>query len=213
MFPFSHRAAVAAFSLVLACARVHPAGPSGSGEPYGFAEPHGAGEPYGLDLRGQPIHQLGGPGVHLVVLIFGASDCPISNRYVPEVARLNEEFAAQGVRVWWVFPNPEDTAPIVTKHDAEFSIAEPVVLDTRQTLVRLARVTVTPEAAVFGVDGGVLHELYRGRIDDRYLSIGTERPQPGRHDLEAAIAAALAGKPVPQAGGPPVGCAVVPREQ
>jgi hypothetical protein len=62
----------------------------------------------------------------------------------------------------------------------------------------LAHVTTTPEAAVFRSNGDVLREVYRGRIDDRYLSIGQERPQPQQHDLEAAISAALAGKPVPQ---------------
>jgi hypothetical protein len=46
-------------------------------------------------------------------------------------------------------------------------------------------------------------------VDDRYFSLGRERPQAGRHDLEAAIRAAVAGKPVPQPGGPPVGCSVV----
>src|ERR1035438_1564352 len=46
-------------------------------------------------------------------------------------------------------------------------------------------------------------------IDDRYFSIGQERPQPQQHDLEAAISAALADKPVPQSGGPPVGCSIV----
>jgi hypothetical protein len=55
----------------------------------------------------------------------------------------------------------------------------------------------------------VLREVYRGRIDDRYLSIGQERPQPQQHDLEAAISATLADKPVPQSGGPPIGCSIV----
>jgi hypothetical protein len=148
-----------------------------------------------------------------VVLIFAASDCPISNRYVPEIAHLNREFSEQGVRIWWVFPNPEDTASIVAKHNAEFAIAEPSVLDSRQTLVQLAHVTITPEAAVFAVDGNDLRLVYRGRIDDRYLSIGRVRPQPQHRDLESAIAAALTGKPVPEPGGPPVGCAVVPLEK
>jgi hypothetical protein len=164
---------------------------------------------YGLDLKGQPVHQLAGPGVHLVVLIFAASDCPIANRYVPEIARLNREFALHGTRIWWVFPNPEDTAAVVAKHNHEFGIGEATVLDTRQTLVGLAHASVTPEAALFKVEGTELREIYHGRIDDRYLAIGQERPQPQHHDLEDAIAAALAGKPIPSAKGPAVGCSIV----
>lgn len=166
-------------------------------------------ETYGLDLHGQPVQQLAGPGVRAVVLIFAASDCPISNRYVPEVARLNHEFSADGVRFWWVFPNPSDTAAVVLQHEKDFSISEDTVLDRRQTLVHMAHATTTPEAAMFVVQDGVLREVYRGRIDDRYISIGQERPQPQHRELEAAIKAALANKPIPQPAGPPVGCSVV----
>ncbi len=166
-------------------------------------------EPYGLDLHGAPVQELAGPGIHVVVLIFAASDCPISNRYVPEIARLNREFTKQGVRIWWVFPNPEDNSSTVAQHNHSFGIAEPTVLDTRQRLVQLAHATVTPEAAVFRSNGNVLREVYRGRIDDRYRSIGQERPQPQRHDLEAAISAALTDKPVPPSGGPAIGCSIV----
>lgn len=168
---------------------------------------------FGLDLHGAPVHQLAGPGVRVVVLVFAASDCPISNRYVPEIARLEREFAPQGVRFWWVYPNADDTAAVVEQHNRDFSIRETpalgVLLDPKQALVALARATTTPEAAVFLVEGGRLREVYLGRIDDRYISLGQERPQPGSHDLEAAIGATLAGRPVPQPAGPSVGCSIV----
>jgi len=163
-------------------------------------------ERYGVDLNGRPVSDLGGPGIHFVVLIFAATDCPISNRYVPEIARLNREFSAKGVRFWWVFPNPSDNAPLVAKHNKDFAIRENSLLDLSQSTVQRAHATVTPEAAVFTAD---MREVYHGRIDDRYLDIGRERPQAGHHDLESAISAALAGKPVPQPGGPPVGCSIV----
>lgn len=169
----------------------------------------GEAQKLGIDLHDRPVGELGGPGIRFVVLIFAASDCPISNRYVPEIARLNREFARRGVRIWWVFPNAADTAGRVEQHNRDFAIKEDTVLDPQQNLVRLAHATITPEAAVFAVHGSGLNEIYRGRIDDRYLSIGQERPQPSRHDLEAAIDAALAGRAIPHPGGPPVGCSVV----
>ena len=167
-----------------------------------------AAESFGLDLGGHPITNLTPDGSRVVVLIFAASDCPISNRYVPEIARLSREFSS-GVHFWWVFPNPEDTAAVVAKHDREFSIAEPAVLDVQQTLVRLAHARITPEAAVFVVESGGLREVYHGRIDDRYLAFGQERPAAQHHELEEAIAAALAGRSAPPAG-PPVGCVIEP---
>jgi hypothetical protein len=163
-------------------------------------------ERYGVDLSGRPVSDLGGPGIHFVVLVFAATDCPISNRYVPEIARLNREFSPQGVRFWWVFPNPSDNAKLVSQHKKDFAIHENSLLDVFQATTKRANATITPEAAVFTAG---MHEVYHGRIDDRYLDIGRERPQAGHHDLEAAISAALAGKPVPPPGGPPVGCSIV----
>jgi hypothetical protein len=160
----------------------------------------------GLDLQGNPIRQLAGPGVRVVVLIFAASDCPISNRYIPEIARLSGKFSTQGVRFWWVFPNASDTAKVIKQHNRDFAIREDALLDEFQSLAKRANVTTTPEVAVFTAG---LHEVYHGRIDDRYISLGQERPQAEHHDLEEAIAAALAGKPVPQPGGAAVGCSIV----
>jgi hypothetical protein len=169
---------------------------------------------FGMDLNGKPVADLAGPGTRVVVLIFAASDCPISNRYVPEVARLSREFSGSDAsrpeaRIWWVFPNPSDTAAVVAQHKREFDIHEDTLLDPQQILVRRAHAAITPEAAVFAVRGADLDEVYHGRIDDRYLSLGQERPQANRHDLEDAIRAALAGQPAPQPGGPPVGCSIV----
>jgi hypothetical protein len=163
-------------------------------------------ERYGVDLSGRPISELGGPGIHFIVLVFAATDCPISNRYVPEIARLNKEFSSQGVRFWWVFPNPSDNAHVVVQHNKAFAIHENSLLDVSQTTTQRAHAAVTPEAAVFTAD---MREVYHGRIDDRYLDIGRERPQAENHDLESAISAALAGKSVPQPGGPSVGCSIV----
>jgi hypothetical protein len=160
----------------------------------------------GLDLKGNPIRELAGAGVRVVVLIFAATDCPISNRYVPEIARLNKEFSPQGVRFWWVFPNPSDNAHLISKHNRDFKISENSLLDVSQATTKRANVTITPEAAVFTAG---MREVYHGRIDDRYLDIGRERPQAEHHDLESAISAALAGKPVPQPGGPSIGCSIV----
>jgi hypothetical protein len=164
---------------------------------------------YGTDLHSEPIRDLAGPGIRIVVLFFAATDCPISNRYVPEIKRLTQKYGPKGVRFWWVYPNAGDTAKAVADHNREYAVTGDTILDPRQSLVDMAHVTVTPEAAIFLVEGGELREIYHGRIDDRYLDIGQERPQPQHFDLEMAIFAALAGESVPQPGGPAVGCSIV----
>jgi thiol-disulfide isomerase/thioredoxin len=162
-----------------------------------------------VGLDGRPVTQLAPPGSRAVVLFFAASDCPISNRYVPEIQRLAQEYSSAGVRVWFVYPNAQDDAQVVQAHNREFGITAQTALDKAQTLTKMAGAATTPEAAVFLPQGDTLHEVYRGRIDDRYINLGTERPQPTHHDLEEAIRAVLAGKPVPKPSGPAVGCSIV----
>jgi thiol-disulfide isomerase/thioredoxin len=171
-----------------------------------------------LDPNGHAVDPFVASNAHAVVLFFAATDCPVSNRYVPEIQRLQKEFAASGVRFWFVYPNPADTAAVVRAHDAQFSITSPTAIDIAQTLVQRAHVTTTPEAAIFvpassadAAAAGIMREVYRGRIDDRYLSFGHERPQAQHHDLEDAIRAVLTNHAVVPPGGGPVGCAIVPR--
>jgi thiol-disulfide isomerase/thioredoxin len=172
--------------------------------------PPQAAQNLGTDLSGNPIHQLAPPGTKAVVLFFAASDCPISNRYIPEIERLNQEFASQGVAFWWVYPNPTDTAEVVHRHQQQFNFHAKIILDTGQRLTQMAHAAMTPEVAIFVPAASQLSEVYLGRIDNRYIALGQERPAATTHDLQSAIHAVLAHQLVPKPGGPAVGCAIVP---
>ena len=154
--------------------------------------------------------QLTNPGVHVAVFFFATTECPICNRYVPEIERLDHKYSGQGVRIWWVYPDSTDDAAAIAQHRKVFSITGALFPDPPQEAVELSHATITPEAAVFAVRDGQLREVYHGRIDDRYIAIGQERPQATRHELEMAIEAALNGRAAPEPGGPPVGCAIIP---
>ena len=169
--------------------------------------------PYGYDLHGMPIAQLASPGVRAIVLFFVATDCPISNRYVPEIQRLEKEFSRRDVVFWLVYPNATETADGVVGHQANFGLTGASLARPTDRLMALAAATVTPEAVVLAPSPGQgtepLKAVYTGRIDDRYLEIGRERPQAAQHDLEEAIKAVLGGRPALAPGGPPVGCGIV----
>ena len=166
--------------------------------------------PFGVNLQDQPLHGLAPAGTQEVVLFFAATDCPISNRYVPEIARLSELYRGQHVEVLSVYPNPGDTQTLVAAHQRDFGAAGETVRDPQQALVHLAHALMTPEAAVLVPESAGWREVYLGRIDDRYLSLGEERPAATRHDLEEAIQAVLDHHPVPPPGGPAVGCGIIP---
>ncbi|MBI4475767.1 MAG: redoxin family protein [Acidobacteria bacterium] len=143
------------------------------------------------------------PDIKATVVIFASTDCPISNRYAPEVRRLHEAFARKGVRFWLVYPNPSESPAAIRTHLKEYGYPMPALRDPHHTLVRMTGATVTPEAAVF--DGGG-RMRYRGRIDDRYVELGIDRPVADARDLEAAIASVLAGRSVDPPTTKAVGC-------
>jgi thiol-disulfide isomerase/thioredoxin len=168
--------------------------------------------PYGYDLHGQPVTGLAVPGTEAVVLFFVASDCPISNRYIPEMRRLEEKFAAQHVVLWFVYPNVGETSDSVLEHEATYGAGEHVILDPHHQLVTLTHAKVTPESAILVPERGsaeTLRTVYHGRIDDRYLQIGQERPSATQHDLERAIVDVLQHRVVQQPDGPAVGCGII----
>jgi hypothetical protein len=137
------------------------------------------------------------------VLLFVSAECPVSNRYAPVVQRLYDAFRSQGVRFWLVYPNPADSQSVIRAHLKDYGYSLTPLRDPQHRLVGLARATITPEAAVFD---RARRLVYRGRIDDRYVKLGLERPAPTRHDLQEALAAVVAGKQAPQAEAPAVGC-------
>jgi hypothetical protein len=154
------------------------------------------------DLQNQPADAFAGAENKAVVFIFVRTDCPISNRYAPEIERLKKKYA-QHIVFRLVYPDPETTAAQIESHLKDFGLSAAPLRDPTHQLVRKARVKVTPEAAVFLPDG---REVYHGRIDDRYVDFGKERPAPTRHDLDEALQLVLQGKPVAQASTAAVGC-------
>jgi hypothetical protein len=166
-----------------------------------LAEPAGASAP--VDLSGRVVDPLGESGAKLVVLVFVRTDCPLANRYAPEVQRLHASFAPRGVVFWLVYPDPAEDAETIRGHLKEYRYRIGALRDPGHTLVQKSRVTVTPEAAVFDAAGQL---LFHGRIDDRYPALGQARAAPTTRDLEAALEAALDGHPLRRETVPAVGC-------
>jgi hypothetical protein len=165
---------------------------------------------YGVRTDGQRVTSLEGPGTKVVALFFVASDCPISNRSFPEMKRLREEFSSRGVRFWFVYPNEGERPEQVRVHQSTYDAGGEALLDVTGALVRIAGARVTPEVSVLLPDGNSRwRPVYTGRIDDRYVRIGQERPRAKAHFAERALASVLQGRRVEAATGVPVGCGIM----
>ena len=150
----------------------------------------GTREPRALDLAGRSVDPLGESGVRATVLLFVRSDCPIANRYAPEIGRIYEDFARQDVSFWLVYPDPDETPETIRRHLQAYSFPDRALRDPDHVLVGLAGATITPEVAVFNPEKAM---IYRGRIDDRYAALGRARPAPTRRDLKDMLDALIAG--------------------
>jgi len=142
-------------------------------------------------------------GKKAVVLLFIASDCPISNSYAPEIQRICAYYTPRNVAFTLVYSDPDLSLANAKKHARDYGYTSPVLLDPTHRLARKAGATVTPEAAVFAPSGKL---LYRGRIDNLYVGYGQRRYTVTRHDLRDALDAVLRGKPVPTPITPAIGC-------
>jgi len=139
-----------------------------------------------------------------LVLLFVRSDCPISNRYAPDLQRLYQEYSPRGFEFRLIYPEPGLTPAAMEEHRREYAYTIPGAIDADHQYVKRTEVTVTPEVAVF-VRGGL---VYRGRIDDRYVSVGKERPRALHHDLQDVLAAILTGETVAFHETAAIGCAI-----
>ena len=156
-----------------------------------------------VDVNGQEFRPFNESDVRAVVLVFVLQDCPIANSYLPQLNRMHEQFEPRGVQMIVVESDPQITLEQARKHADDYQIGLPVVIDSGHEWVRFASATRTPEAVVFSPRGEI---LYRGRIDDQYVGFGKRRWQVTTHDLQDALEAILADRPVPNAVTEAIGC-------
>lgn len=157
------------------------------------------------DLHGRPVDPFSS-SARARVFLFVRTDCPITNRYAPELQRIATRFHSASVDFWLVYPDATEKEQSVENHVQQYKFPGTVLFDPKHQLVARAHATVAPEAAVFDQAGKL---VYHGRIDDRYVDVGRSRPGgPQTHDLEKAIDLTTSGKPVLPSETRAVGCSL-----
>lgn len=139
----------------------------------------------------------------LVIASFGAS-CPISNKFGPELSRLEKEYAAQKVTFLFVNPIADEQVEDLRKFAATHGLTSPVVHDAQGALTRVLGATTTTE--VFVLDAARTL-VYRGAISDQY-GLGYSKDAPTKTYLRAALDAVLSGVAPNVAATTAPGCAL-----
>jgi hypothetical protein len=137
-----------------------------------------------------------------LAFVFVRSDCPIANRYAPEVQRIGTEYADQ-VELVLVYPDRDETAESIRGHLRDYGFRCRAPRDPRLEFARAVEARVTPEVAVFDPARRL---VYCGRIDNRFADFGEARPKPTSRDLIDVLEALACGEPLEFRRTPAVGC-------
>ena len=127
-------------------------------------------------------------------LFFVTNDCPISNAYAHEIARICADYKDKGIGCELIYVDPTLSNEAARRHAREWGHGDyPEIVDRQHELVKATGVTTTPEVAVVDRMGKV---VYRGRIDDSFALLGQPRRPVKNADLRNALDDIVAGKPV-----------------
>ena len=99
-----------------------------------------------MDIDGSE-HRLPDPAAEATVVYFVTHDCPISNRFMPEIRRICTEYSSRDTRCLLAYVDPTVSADQIREHRRTYEHAVPAVHDSNHALVDLAEASVTPEAA------------------------------------------------------------------
>jgi len=125
-----------------------------------------------LNLDGKPVMSSAWTKNTATVLVFLSLDCPVANRYAPELRRLSDAYAKQRVQFIGVQAELDITVEQAREHAKDFKLDFPIVLDPAGKLIAATGAEVMSEVVVIDAMGKI---VYRGRIDDRYTLKGKSR--------------------------------------
>ncbi|HEX2817197.1 MAG TPA: redoxin family protein [Phenylobacterium sp.] len=139
-----------------------------------------------------------------VVLVSTGVGCPIARSMVPALKALRDKYAAQGVEMFLVDSNLQDSRDAIAAEAKEYGIDIPILMDSNQLVGESLGVTRTAE--VFVITPKTWKVAYHGPISDA-ADYGVQKAA-SKEFANDALAAVVAGKPAPAATQASKGCLV-----
>jgi peroxiredoxin len=135
-----------------------------------------------------------------IVVMFIATQCPVSNAYNDRMMKLYKDFAPKGIAFLAINSNKQESVEEITEHSKKYGFEFPVLKDWKNVVADKFDALVTPE--IYFIDStGVLR--YHGRIDDAQNIAKVKE-----HDLREVLEAYLGGKELPEKETRAFGCTI-----
>lgn len=139
------------------------------------------------------------------VIVFFDIDCPICEKYTKLLKEINQQYSAQGVKVYVVYPYQYIDLKAISTFKEDFQFDLPIYFDTKRKLLHQLKGSVTPEVFLLNNMGAI---VYNGAIDNWFYSLGKSRAQATENYLLDAINALLKSENVRIPYSKPIGCAL-----
>jgi peroxiredoxin/mono/diheme cytochrome c family protein len=145
------------------------------------------------DLAGQPVtlSELLKARKAVVVALTSTS-CPVSKKYLPALARLEQEYGPKGIGFVYLNPIAADRPDDARKLVEDLKLTGPYLHDRDGSLAKALGAASTGDAFVLDATRTV---VYRGAVDDQY-GVSYSLDAPRRRFLADALDAVLAGREV-----------------
>jgi peroxiredoxin len=144
-------------------------------------------------------------GAPALLVAFLCNHCPYVKHVQAGFAKFAKEYAPRGLAIVAINSNdfaayPEDAPERMAEEAERHGYAFPYLVDETQEVAKSYRAACTPDLFLFDAARRL---VYRGQFDASRP--GNRTPVTGS-DLRAATDAVLAGRPVPAAQTPSIGC-------
>lgn len=136
-----------------------------------------------------------------IVLMFIATECPVSNAYNERYVQLMNDYSSKQVAFIAVNSNRAESVDEIRAHAKEHGFTFPVLKDEHNIIADKLGAERTPE--IFVLRPSTHEVLYHGRIDD-----SQRESKITSRDLRSALDEILSGKPVTVKETKAFGCTI-----
>jgi len=137
---------------------------------------------------------------YAIVVMFIATECPVSNAYNSRMEKLFNEFSEKGLTFLGINSNKAESVSSIKEHAKDNGLTFPILKDEKNVFADKFGASYTPEIYVLN---GNFDVLYHGRIDN-----SKSESEVVTQDLKNALNEILSGKEVSKKETKAFGCTI-----
>lgn len=145
------------------------------------------------------------------VYFFLGEDCKICQYYTPVMNELSTNFASDSISFVGMFPTRYSTKKGIADFRDKYDVNFPLKREYYGTKTRKFGVKITPEVVIY--DNIYEEVLYKGRIDNSYVTVGRRRQVVTESELKWALNNILEGDEIKVKESKTIGCYITLRQE